>query len=414
MKRLRTVPIYVALLLVCTLFVFPFYWVIISALKSVHGLDLEPPAMYPAEQLTVKKTVSTANREFEADGSDWLRLARSDDLLGSGKHGAYYLHLDGEKPSQLVSWFGDSAVKPVRPKATEIKLDSVPVHEASGKRVAVVAKSVRQNDNGFDELLFTASPQEGALGDTQILKNVPHQEIRYFSAHFDNFAKALKGPEASIGTESSGFLLFMRNSLFIAVMAVVGQLFSSSLVAFGFARTRFKGRELLFIILIATLMVPAQVTLIPLFTIYKSLGWVDSFLPLIVPQFTAGAFNVFLMRQFMLGFPRELDESAEIDGASPWRTYRSIIFPNCTPVLIVVGLFTFVASWQDVLGPLIYLDNPKYRTVSLGLEYFRSPYVDNRPLLMAGAVLSMIPVAILFLVAQRYIMSGIATTGMKG
>jgi len=134
---------------------------------------------------------------------------------------------------------------------------------------------------------------------------------------------------------------------------------------------------------------------------------------LIVPQFTAGAFNVFLIRQFMLSFPKELDESAEIDGATPWRIYKNIIFPNCTPVLIVVGLFTFVSSWQDVLGPLIYLDNPNYRTVSLGLEYFRSPYVDNRPLLMAGAVLSMLPVAALFLVAQRYIMSGIVTTGMK-
>jgi multiple sugar transport system permease protein len=196
-------------------------------------------------------------------------------------------------------------------------------------------------------------------------------------------------------------------------MAVLGQILSSSLVAYGFSRLQFKGREILFVVLIATLMVPAQVTLIPLFTIYKSMGWVDSFLPLIVPQFTAGAFNVFLIRQFMLGFPRELDESAELDGASPWRIYRRIIFPTCTPVLIVVGLFTFVGSWQDVLGPLIYLDNPNYRTVSLGLEYFRSPYVDNRPLLMAGAVLSMLPVAGLFLIAQRYIMSGIVTTGLK-
>ena len=140
----------------------------------------------------------------------------------------------------------------------------------------------------------------------------------------------------------------------------------------------------------------------------------DSFWPLIVPQFTAGAFNVFLIRQFMLGLPKELDESAELDGASAFRVYRSIVLPNCKPVLIIVGLFSFVSAWQDVMGPLIYLDNPDYRTISLGLEYFRSPYVDNRPLLMAGALLSMLPVAALFLVAQRYILAGVATTGMKG
>jgi multiple sugar transport system permease protein len=116
----------------------------------------------------------------------------------------------------------------------------------------------------------------------------------------------------------------------------------------------------------------------------------------------------------MIGLPKELDESAELDGASPFRIYRTIVLPNCKPVLIIVGLFSFVASWQDVMGPLIYLDNPDYRTISLGLEYFRSPYVDNRPLLMAGALLSMLPVAALFLIAQRYILAGVATSGLKG
>ena len=116
----------------------------------------------------------------------------------------------------------------------------------------------------------------------------------------------------------------------------------------------------------------------------------------------------------MLTLPRELDESAAIDGCTPLGTYFHIILPNCLPVLIVVGLFTFVYTWQDVMGPLIYLDNPAYRTVTLGLEYFRSPWVDNRHLLMTGAVLAMLPVAILFLIFQRYIMSGIATTGLKG
>ncbi len=197
-------------------------------------------------------------------------------------------------------------------------------------------------------------------------------------------------------------------------MAVIGQLFSSSLVAYGFARLNFRGRDIWFILLLATMMIPGQVTMIPLFAIYKSLGWIDTFLPLIVPHFTAGAFNVFLIRQYMLTLPRELDESAVIDGCGAFRRYLHIILPNCLPVLIVVSLFTFVYTWQDVMGPLIYLDNPAYRTVTLGLEFFRSPYADNRHLLMTGAVLAMLPVFVLFVFLQRHIMSGIATTGLKG
>jgi multiple sugar transport system permease protein len=411
----RRLPIYLALVAVCLLFIFPFYWMVSSSLKSVEGMSLEPPSLYPAEELTVDLSAATAGRVFLSDGVKWLRLTGSRDLLGgTAGSGAYYLQLNDDKASQLVAWIPDGKAKPTTWTSPKLAMKQVPVEDVAGTKRAVVAKMVRNGDSGYQELLFTGAPSSGSLGEVAIEQNAAHHDLRHLSVHWDNFTKALQGPEASIGGKSGGFLLFMRNSLFIAVMAVLGQILSSSLVAFGFARLHFKGRETLFVVLLATLMVPAQVTLIPLFSIYKSLGWIDSFAPLIVPQFTAGAFNVFLIRQFMLGIPKELDESAEIDGATKFRIYRSVVFPNCAPVLIIVGLFTFVAAWQDVMGPLIYLDNPNYRTVSLGLEYFRSPYVDNRSLVMAGAVLSMLPVAALFLVAQRYIMAGVATTGLKG
>lgn len=415
MRKLRMAPAYAALVLVSLLFLFPFYWVVINSLESVEGMSLKPPALYPAEAKSIGLTVEAKGRVVTAEGNYWLRLARSDDLLGNAKGGAYYLQLDEKgKPSQLVSWFPGSEVHPAPLKLDKIDFTNVPVHEIEGAgRAAIVAKAVRQQDNRFDELLFTVPPTAKTFAATGIRKNVEHHEIREFVAHWENYPKTLKGPEATIGGQSAGFLLFMRNSLFISVMTVIGQVLASSLVAFGFARMNFKGRETWFVLLLATLMVPAQVTLIPLFTIYKSVGWIDTFLPLIVPAFTGGAFNIFLIRQFLLTVPKELDESASIDGANPLRIYWSVILPICTPVLIVVGLFTFVASWQDVMGPLIYLDNPNYRTVTLGLEYFRSPYVDNRPLLMTGAVLAMVPVAALFAFGQRYIMSGIATTGLK-
>jgi len=411
MKRL---PTYLALTLVSLVLMFPFYWVIISSLKSVEGMNSAPPSMYPAEPLTINLTLPSENRFYSAEGGDWMKLLASKDLLvGDQNPGAYYLGFTDKKPTKLVKWFADAAVKPTEWPSKTVTLAAVPVHQVKGNRRAVVARMVRQNSVSFDELLFTA-PAQSNVSAIEVGKNQPHQDIRFFSPHWDNFAKALKGPEGTIGAKSGGFLLFMRNSLFISLLTVLGQILSSSLVAYGFSRTNFKHRETLFIILIATLMVPGQVTLIPLFTIFKSIGWMDSFWPLIVPHFTAGAFNVFLIRQFMIGLPKELDESAELDGASPFRIYRTIVLPNCKPVLIIVGLFSFVASWQDVMGPLIYLDNPDYRTISLGLEYFRSPYVDNRPLLMAGALLSMLPVAGLFLIAQRYILAGVATSGLKG
>ncbi|OHB53784.1 MAG: hypothetical protein A2Y10_05340 [Planctomycetes bacterium GWF2_41_51] len=263
--------------------------------------------------------------------------------------------------------------------------------------------------------MFTSlSDNDQSNGYFKPLLNIKHNPIRDFSPRWTNYKETMEGPEATFGEKSTGFAVFMRNSLFISIVAVIGQTFSSSFVAYGFSRIDFKGREPLFILVLATMMIPMEVTLIPLFAIYKSLGWINTFLPLIVPHFTAGAFNIFLMRQYMLTLPKELDESAEIDGCGAIRRFFYIILPNSIPVLIVVAIFTFVYTWQDVMGPLVYLDNPAYRTVTLGLEYFRSPYIDNRHLLMTGAVLAMLPVAILFIFLQKHIMSGIATTGIKG
>lgn len=418
--RLRKLGMYALLLGVSAFLLFPFYWVLISSVKTLDGLSMTPPSLYPAEYRTDSLTVD--GTVVEADGQTWFRLAASRDLLGEADRpaspapGAYYVRLDDGVPSQLTRWFPDSSVTSVRREAVAFGSSRV-VELDGGAEVVVAARMVRPTAAGTDEILFATPTSAGGVVTAtglDVLRNVPYEDLRELAVRWENYPETLRGPEASFGEESTGFLTFSRNSLFISLMAVLGQILSSSLVAYAFARLQFKGREVLFVLLLATMMIPAQVTLIPMFSIYKALGWIDTFLPLIVPHFTAGAFNVFLLRQYMLTIPKELDESAAIDGAGPIRTFWSVILPNCVPVLIVVGLFTFVATWQDLLGPLIYLDNPDYRTVTLGLEYFRSPYVDNRHLLMTGAVLAMLPVAMLFLFFQRYIISGIATTGLKG
>jgi multiple sugar transport system permease protein len=377
-----------------------------------------PPAYYPCEDSTVDIKVPAKGRIFSATGSLWLKLCESPDLVSkSAGSGGYYLKLNQNQPTSLVEWLSDDQVKSEIVPQDTVDFSKTASHRVKGIKqpVAVLARLVRTGSNGFDEIIFTAPLGVSTL--TEYLKpllNVKHKPIRDFSPRWANYKETMKGPEATFGEKSTGFAVFMRNSLFISIFAVIGQIFSSSFVAYGFSRIEFKGREFLFVLVLATMMIPMQVTLIPLFAIYKSLGWIDTFLPLIVPHFTAGAFNVFLMRQYMLTLPKELDESAEIDGCGAIRRYFYIILPNSIPVLIVVAIFTFVYTWQDVLGPLIYLDNPAYRTVTLGLEYFRSPYIDNRHLLMTGAVLAMLPVAILFIFLQKYIMSGIATTGIKG
>jgi multiple sugar transport system permease protein len=203
------------------------------------------------------------------------------------------------------------------------------------------------------------------------------------------------------------FGLYFLNSFFIAGVAVFAQILSSSLVAYGFARVRFRGREPLFLLLLATMMLPSEVTMIPLFVIFREIGWTNSFLPLIVPQFFGSAFNIFLLRQFFMTIPRELDEAASLDGCSRLRIWWDIIMPLSTPALVVTGIFTFLYNWKDLIGPLIYLDSLDNRTVALGLSYLINPTQDNSGLIFAASTMALVPVLVLFLIAQRSITKGI-------
>lgn len=211
------------------------------------------------------------------------------------------------------------------------------------------------------------------------------------------------------------FPLYVLNTLVITQLVVIGTVFSSSLVAYGFARFDFPFKKTLFALLISTMLLPGQVTMIPVFMIWNYLGFVDTIIPLTLPAFLGGgAFNVFLLRQFYMQLPRSLDEAAMIDGCSPFGIWWRILMPLSKPALITVGLFAFTHSWEDFMGPLIYLHDPNKYTVSVGLRLFNDEYGNsNLPLLMASSLLHIAPVVILFLVAQKYFVRGIATSGLK-
>ncbi|MGB7337439.1 MAG: carbohydrate ABC transporter permease [Phototrophicaceae bacterium] len=210
------------------------------------------------------------------------------------------------------------------------------------------------------------------------------------------------------------FARFLLNTIFLVVMNVIGEVISVSLIAYGFARLRFPGRSFLFLIMLSTLMIPYHVTLIPRFILFAKLGWVNTYLPLILPAFTGSPFLIFLVRQYMMSIPFDLDEAAYIDGASRFDVFWRIILPLSRPALVLVVVFTFVGTWNDFLQPLIYLNDPNLFTVSLGLSFFQGARETNWNLLMAGSLLATIPPLILFFIAQRQLIGGISIEGLKG
>lgn len=219
--------------------------------------------------------------------------------------------------------------------------------------------------------------------------------------------------------ETVPFLTWMGNSFFVVILSTIGVLLSASLAGYAFARFQFRGRNLIFILTLGTMMLPAQVTLIPQFVLFHDLGWIDSLKPLWVPfWFGGGAFYIFLLRQFILSLPRELDEAAVIDGASPFGILWRILLPLCKPALATVAVVSFIGRWDDFIEPLIYLNSPQNFTLALGLNFFRTvPDSGGLPtdhLLMAASVMTTLPPIVLFFFAQRYFVSGIVLSGIKG
>ena len=210
------------------------------------------------------------------------------------------------------------------------------------------------------------------------------------------------------------FWRYFLNSTIVTVLAVFGQVFSASIVAYGFARLRWPGREVVFFLVLATLMIPAQVTMIPQFVIFTWLGWVDTLLPLIVPSFFGGgAFNVFLFRQYYRTIPREYNDAARIDGASEWRIFWQIILPQSKPVIATAAIFAFLWTWNDFMGPVIYLHSPENFTLPIGLRAFQQQTGTEWDLLMAASLIVMVPVIALFFLLQRYFVQGMALSGLN-
>ncbi|NMB23964.1 MAG: carbohydrate ABC transporter permease [Firmicutes bacterium] len=208
--------------------------------------------------------------------------------------------------------------------------------------------------------------------------------------------------------------LYIKNTLYYGLLVGIGTLVSCPMVAYSLARLRWPGRDLLFSIMIATLMIPYQVRMVPLFLLFRSYGWIDSYKPLIVPTFFGNAFYIFLLRQFFMTIPQELSDAARIDGCSELGIYTRIILPLAKPAMATVGLFAFLDAWRAFMGPLIYLNTQRLYPISLGLQQFRSEHSVEWSLLMAASTVVTVPIIVLFFFTQKTFIQGIALTGLKG
>ena len=249
-----------------------------------------------------------------------------------------------------------------------------------------------------EDQLFPTTAAGGAEQTTTLAAFVPRP------AHPENYPRAL----AAIP-----FRRYLRNTLVLCALNVIGAVLSSALVAYGFARIRFDGSRFLFALLVGSMALPGQVTMIPVFALYRALGWYDTYLPLVVPAFFSAPFYVFLLVQFFRTLPEELAEAARLDGGGEWTIFTRVMLPLARPALATVALFQFLATWNDFFGPLLYLNDPDKFTLAYGLQQFLSVQGGQWPLLMAASLLFALPVIVLFFLAQRTFIQGIATTGLK-
>jgi multiple sugar transport system permease protein len=313
---------------------------------------------------------------------------------------AYMVATAFKEPEQLADQ--NAPLLPARPATFTYEGDEYPIYAVpteDGVHEWALIEPHREDSVFIDP----ANPEAGPIEWVGRWRTL--EQVRHFELSFDNFASAWELVE---------FPRLFMNTILIAGLSTLGAVLSAICVAYGFSRFRFPGREALFIVMLATIVLPFQVTLIPSYAVYLQLGWVGTWLPLIVPHFFANAYNVFLLRQYFLTIPRELDEAAMIDGAGPFRILRSVIVPQAIPAIVAVALFHFFWAWNDYFLPLVYLQTePDLQPLSVGLGRFTALYAGNPTVLQAAAILAMALPVLVFFFAQRAFMRGVVFAGVE-
>ncbi|MCL6520707.1 MAG: carbohydrate ABC transporter permease [Armatimonadetes bacterium] len=293
---------------------------------------------------------------------------------------------------------------PTRQIKIKIEGRKYPVSEWMGQRVAELGET---EDGRIKVRLLTDGSCKEKIA---FVERADLKKVRAFGLKWENYTDALN----FLPEETKKGLLYLWNTVYVTILSILGTLLSSSLVAFSFARLRWPGRDVLFVVLLATMMLPGAVTMVPVFLVFRALNWVDTLKPLWTPAFFGSAFSVFLLRQFFMTIPMDLEDAAKIDGCGYFGIYRQIMLPLIKPALAALTIMTFMSSWNNFMGPLIYINSPEKMTLSYGLQLFQGAHGAEYALLMAASTLVMLPVLFVFFFTQRYFIQGITLTGLKG
>lgn len=313
------------------------------------------------------------------------------------------VRVDIFKPLSIRGTTFEAQEKDLRQVPKEVPVVSASVGDVKGQGFVVT-----NLEDGRLKVRFTEPP---SLKDHEkIFEPAQVEPVRKVGLRTANYGEALSylPPETNFG------LVYLRNTLILVIFNVIGTLLSSSLVAYAFSRLKFPGSGALFTVMMATMMLPGAVTLMPQFLVFRSLGWIDTLYPLWVPAFFGSAFNIFLLRQFFMGIPMELEDAAKIDGCSYLKTFWSIMMPQIKPALAVIAIWTVLGAWNNFMGPLIYVNSPEQMPLSYALQLFQGDRLGEPGLLMAFATLCMLPILVLFFFAQRYFIEGVTLSGLGG
>jgi multiple sugar transport system permease protein len=310
----------------------------------------------------------------------------------------YMISTSLKDPAQIRTDSG--SLLPREPKTTEVNGNQEPLYQVTVDGQVHEYALVKNIPNGMGQFVDPARPDV-----IHELRINDQKQLYRWDIHWENYPEAIN---------SMPFWRYLGNTLIVTFVGMAGMLFSCSLVAYGFSRFRARWLNVLFLLLLSTIMLPSQVRLIPVYILFEKLGWVDTLLPLIVPMFFANAYDVFLLRQFFMTIPLELDDAAKIDGANPLQILLYIILPQARPALVSVSIFHFLYAWNDFYEPLIFLHSRENWTLAVGLQTFDAIYTINTHLIMAVSVLMIIPPILLFFFSQRIFTQGVVFSGVKG
>jgi multiple sugar transport system permease protein len=405
--------IHLPLLVLATVFALPLLWLLLTAIQPREQVGKVPPEWLPRRTLLKVGEETVVVTPPVPVGSDKLVVVPT----SGPKRGKQLLVEPGD--------FHDGQVT-LRNQVADRALESnypAKLEQLVPARFVIVKEWFLSKYTSREARVFYVEPSAVEREISPVFGNYP-EAVRALTASEKDKSRPLAEllarsslPWTHKGdhTKTITFLTYLGNTLLVALLSVLGTLSSSSLVAYGLSRIPWKGRTTLFNVTLATMMVPFPVLMVPLYGVFRSLGWIGTLLPLWVPTFFGGAFNIFLLRQFFLTIPSELSDAARIDGCSEFAIFWRVILPLSRPALSVVALFTFLSAWNEFLAPLIFLTEPDTFTMALGLQQYQSQFAGSEwHLLMAASALLVMPIIVLFFFAQKTFIQGISTTGMGG